>query len=87
MFYTSLTNRKLNGLSEFVGFTNYINMFKSDTFLNSLKVTILFSVCMVIVDTIWAIVLALLLNQKRKGNGIFQFFYFLPTVIPSIAIS
>lgn len=87
MFYTSLTNRKLNGLSEFVGFTNYINMFKSDTFLNSLKVTILFSVCMVIVDTIWAIVLALLLNQKRKGNGIFQFFYFLPAVIPSIAIS
>lgn len=87
MFYTSLTNRKLNGLSQFIGFANYVNMFKSATFWNSLKVTIFFSICMVIVDTVWAIVLALLLNQKRKGNGVFQFFYFLPTVIPSVAIS
>lgn len=31
--------------------------------------------------------MALLLNQKQKLNGIFQFFYFLPSVIPSVALA
>ena len=29
MFAVSLTNRKLNGISEYIGFANYRNMFKS----------------------------------------------------------
>lgn len=27
MFAVSLTNRKLNGISNFIGFSNYVNMF------------------------------------------------------------
>lgn len=87
MFRVSLTNRKLNGVSEFIGFTNYVNMFKSAAFWNSVKVTLFFTVVMVIVTTIWAVVMALLLNQKQKMNGIFQFCYFLPSVIPSVALA
>ncbi len=87
MVRTSLTNRKLNGLSKFVGLANYRNMLKSSTFLNSLKVTIMFTIIMVIVTTIWAIIMALLLNRKQRLNGIFQFCYFLPSVIPSVALA
>ena len=87
MFATSLTNRKLNGVSEYVGFANYKNMFASDIFWNSVKVTLFFTVIMVIVTTIWAVIMALLLNQKQKLNGIFQFCYFLPSVIPSVALA
>lgn len=87
MFYVSLTNRKLNGMSEFIGFQNYVNMFQSDTFWNSIKVTIFFTIIMVCVTTIWAVILALLLNMKHKLNGIFQFCYFLPSVIPSVAMA
>lgn len=87
MFATSLTNRKLNGVSEYIGFENYKNMFTNDIFLNSVKVTFMFTIVMVIVTTLWAVLMALLLNQKQKLNGIFQFCYFLPSVIPSVALA
>lgn len=87
MFSVSLTNRKLNGVSEFIGMANYVNMFNSEGFWNSIKVTIFFTIIMVIVTTIWAVIMALLLNQKQKLNGIFQFCYFLPSVIPSVALA
>lgn len=87
MFATSLTNRKLNGLSKFIGFANYRNMFKSETFWNSVKVTLMFTIIMVIITAIWAVMMAMLLNKKQKLNGIFQFCYFLPSVIPSVALA
>lgn len=87
MLYTSLTNRKLNGISQFVGLANYKNMFASATFWNSLKVTIFFTVIMIIVTAIWAVIMAMLLNHKQRLNGIFQFCYFLPSVIPTVALA
>lgn len=87
MFVVSLTNRKLNGISEFIGLQNYTNMFKSDTFWNSFNVTIKFTVIMIVVTTLWAVMLAMLLNYKQHLNGIFQFFYFLPSVIPTVALA
>lgn len=62
-------------------------MFKSPAFWNSIKVTLLFTIIMVIVTTVWAVIMALLLNQKQRLNGIFQFCYFLPSVIPSVALA
>lgn len=87
MFAVSLTNRKLNGISNFIGFSNYVNMFQSKAFWNSFTITIFFTIIMVIVTTIWALIMALLLNHEHKFNGIFQFFYFIPSVIPTIAIA
>lgn len=87
MFLVSLTNRKLNGLSQFVGMLNYRNMLSSPTFWNSLKVTVFFTIIMMVVTTIWAVIMALLLNYKQRLNGIFQFCYFLPSVIPTVALA
>ncbi len=87
MFAVSLTNRKLTGISQYIGFTNYINIFKNANFWNSFKVTIFYTIIVMIVTSIWALIMAMLLNQKNKLNGIFQFAYFLPSVIPSVALS
>lgn len=87
MVYVSLTNRKLNGISKFVGFTNYKNIFASGTFWNSFKVTIFFTVVMMIVTAVWALLMAFLLNYKQKMNPVFQFCYFLPSVVPSVALA
>ncbi|WAJ22401.1 carbohydrate ABC transporter permease [Lacrimispora xylanolytica] len=87
LFAVSLTNRKLNGVSKYIGLANYINMFQSSTFWNSLWVTLFFTIVMMIVTTIWAVVMALLLNYKQKLNGLFQFCYFLPSVIPTVALA
>lgn len=87
MFWVSLTNRKLNGVSKYIGFANYTNMLQSETFWNSFKVTIFFTIVMMVVTTIWAVIMAMLLNYKQKLNGIFQFCYFLPSVIPTVALA
>lgn len=87
MVKNSLTNRKLTGTGNFVGLANYRNMFKSDVFLNSLRVTLFFTIVMVIITAVWAVILALLLNQKVKFRGIFQFCYFLPSVVPTVALA
>ena len=87
MFAISLTNRKLTGLSKFIGFKNYINMVNSASFLNSLKVTLFFTIVMMIVTTLWALMMAMLLNREQKGNTVFQFFYFVPAVIPTVALA
>ncbi len=87
MLYFSLTDRKLNGLSEFIGFKNYQNIFSSSVFWNSLRVTLFYTLVSVVVTAIWALFLALLLNKKQKLQGAFQFFYFIPSVIPSVALA
>jgi len=87
MFYVSLTNRKLNGVSQFVGLANYKNLIASSTFWNSFRVTIFFTIVMMIITAAWALLMAFLLNYKQKFNGIFQFCYFIPSVIPSVALA
>lgn len=87
MIRMSFTNAKMIGTPKFIGLANYRNMFKSSTFLNSLKVTIFFTVIMVVITTIWAVIMALLLNAKTHLNGVFQFCYFLPSVVPSVALA
>ena len=87
MFSVSLTDRKLTGLSNYIGLTNYVNILNNNNFYNSFKVTILFTVVMMIVTSVWALIMALLLNHKQRLTGIFQFCYFLPSVIPSVALS
>lgn len=87
LFIVSLTNRNLIGQSKFIGLKNYINMFSSDVFWNSLKVTLFFTIIMMVVTAIWALFMAILLNRKSPLNGIFQFCYFLPAVIPTVALA
>lgn len=87
VFVISFTNRTLLGSSDPVGFANYAEMFSSGSFWNSLKVTLIFAIVSVIVTVIWAFFLAMLLNRELRGNSIFQFFYFVPAVVPSVALA
>lgn len=87
MVQTSFTNRKLNGLSQFIGLANYRNMFKSETFYSSLRVTLFITFVWIIITAVWAVMLALLLNRKARFQGLFQFFYFIPSVVPSVALA
>jgi len=71
-----------------IGLANYIEMFTAgSSFWNVMKVTGVFTVSSVVVTMVWALFLAILLNSKLKGMGIFQFFYFVPAVMPSVALA
>jgi multiple sugar transport system permease protein len=71
----------------FVGFENYQELFQDALFWQSLKVTFIYAFCSVPLVTITALLIALLLNQKIIGVGIWRTIYYLPTVISGVATS
>jgi len=56
----------------FKGITNFITLFKSADYLNSLKVTIIFTLGIVIVGITISLLLAIAANQKIRGVGFYR---------------
>ena len=56
----------------FVGLANYIELFKSPDYLHSIVVTLIFSAFVVIIGLSVSLGIAMLLNQKISGLGIYQ---------------
>lgn len=87
-FILSLTKWNLLGDPTFVGLSNYKQLFGGTSdFLNTLKITFLFTGINVLVTVSASLFLAVLLNFKVKLIGIFQFFYFVPAVMPSVVMA
>lgn len=87
-FVLSLTKWDLISAPRFIGLGNFIAMFSAGSdFWNVLKVTLVFTVFSIIATLTWSFFLAMLLNFKLKGIGIFRFFFFIPAVMPSIALA
>ncbi|WP_204498990.1 carbohydrate ABC transporter permease [Aquibacillus albus] len=68
----------LGNVVKFVGFQNYVELFTDKEFLNSLKITFLFTVFTVPTGIFIALILAVLTNNKSKGMRGFQFIFALP---------
>ena len=68
---------------EFVGFENYINLFKSAQFRNSLKLTLIFAPMVGIPTFIFAYFLAATATTRMKGSRIYEVMYSLPMAIAS----
>ncbi|MGM0123216.1 multiple sugar transport system permease [Enterococcus sp. AZ194] len=87
-FLLSMTKWNLLGDPKFVGLQNYQQLFSGNSdFFNTLKITFLFTLLNVIVTVSASLFLAVLLNFKVKLIGIFQFFYFVPAVMPSVVMT
>lgn len=71
----------------FIGFENYLTMFKDPAFhrdmINMLK---LIGISL-IVHIPMAFGLALIVSRERKGNHIFKTVFFIPTILPVAAVS
>jgi len=84
----SLTKWDLISAPRFIGLGNFIAMFSAGSDLwNVLKVTLIFTVGSIIATLTWSFFLAMLLNVKLKGMGIFRFFFFVPAVVPGVALA
>ena len=66
----------------FNGLNNYIQLFQDPHFLVSLKNTIYYTLVFFPIFMLLALVLALLLNTKIRGNSFFQTAILLPIVVP-----
>lgn len=87
--YYSFTDYNLLSAPSFVGFDNYVRMFTDDPdFWQSLKVTFTYVLILVPCRLAFALMVALLLNSKRRGGGLYRTLYYIPSIIGgSIAVS
>lgn len=74
---------KMGRAKIFVGFENYLDLFQSESFRNSLKVTLVFVAIVVIVSMLLGLVTAVLCNKAFPGIRIFSTAYALPMAIAS----
>ncbi|MCJ8011610.1 sugar ABC transporter permease [Paenibacillus sp. KQZ6P-2] len=75
------------GSIEFVGLDNFKAIFHDELFYQSLKVTFIFALVSVPLYQIVSILIALLLNMRTRGMKLFRLIYFMPSVIPAVAVS
>ncbi|MBP3816787.1 MAG: sugar ABC transporter permease [Butyrivibrio sp.] len=72
---------------KFIGLSNFVEIFKDERFLASLKNTIVYSVFTVPITLVIALGLAILLNQKIKGRNFFRTVTFFPYVASLVAVA
>jgi len=84
--YYSLTDYKIIGTPEFIGFKNYIDLFTKDKdFAQSLSVTIRYGLMYVGIGQVVSLAIAVLLSQKVRGLAFFRTFFYLPIIVPYAA--
>ena len=80
--YASLSNwKKLKLDFTFVGLENYVRLFKNPRFIIDLKNTFTFTVIFLVSTILVGFLLAVLLEQKVKGEGIFRNIFLFPMAI------
>ncbi|MCR4616707.1 MAG: sugar ABC transporter permease [Lachnospiraceae bacterium] len=79
-----------NGFSEgtFIGFQNYVELFTNGSikFMTALKNSLILAAFSVFVQLPLALLLALLLGRKVKGEKVFLSIYFMPVLISTVVI-
>lgn len=87
-FALGLTRWDLISQPVFIGLRNYAEMFSPGSSFGKILVnTVEFSLLSVAVTVAWSLFLAVLLNKQGKAAGLFQFFFFVPAVMPSVALA
>jgi len=85
-FFLSV-QQKIKGTYVFVGLKNFINLFTSDLFWHSLRVTILYTLGSVALAFLWGLAMALIVNERFKGRVFFRTVLLLPWAVPLVVVA
>lgn len=77
----------LQGIREFVGFDNFIQLFQDSKVITSMGFTVIFVVGSMIGHIVLGIALALILNMKFAGQKILRTIVLLPWAMPMVVIA
>lgn len=85
----SFTDYSVTGGAHFIGFANFKNMFSGTDpyFYKSLWVTTYYVLLSVPLQIVYSFLLAMLLNQNVKGVSFWRTIFYLPSVVPAVALS
>ena len=84
--YLSLCKFVTADNATFIGFSNYLKVFRDPAFRYSFGYTALFTVVSVIVINILAFAIAYALTRKLRGRNIFRCVFFMPNLIGGIVL-
>ncbi|MEZ0537475.1 hypothetical protein ACAG39_09545 [Caldicellulosiruptoraceae bacterium PP1] len=74
-------------IKSFTGFKNYLSAFNDDLFIISVKNTLFYTIIAVPLNLILGVLIAVLLNSIIKFIGVFRAIFFIPTLVPTVAIA
>ncbi len=83
----SLYDWGMAGARKFVGFANYLNVLTDPVFWKSLLNTFWYVIFTVPIMLFLSLFIALLLNTKIRGLGIYRTIYYIPVVTSIVAVS
>ena len=84
-YYSFFRYDYVNPPGVFIGLDNYVNLFKSEIFWESLLNTIILFAMSVAFGFWVPIVQALMINELGKSQGVFRYLYLIPAGIPGVA--
>ncbi|WP_207956207.1 carbohydrate ABC transporter permease [Rubrobacter marinus] len=82
--YLSLFQANINGVGQFVGLENYVEMFQNDAFLRGLNNTVIFTVVSVFFEFIIGLGIALAINRAFRGRGLVRAAVLVPWAFPTV---
>jgi multiple sugar transport system permease protein len=87
--YTSLFRKKLLSLKPpaFIGFDNYIYLFKSPDFWNSIRATVVFTIGTFIPMVVFSLIFAVFIMSRKRFKKFFQMAYYSPAVLSSVVVA
>ncbi|MGZ0149399.1 carbohydrate ABC transporter permease [Kribbella sp. WER1] len=83
----SLTDYSFGDSFDWVGFTNYTDLFRDANFLASLWHTVLYAIVVIPISMAISLAVAIGLNQKIRGLGFFRTAFYIPTVTATVAVA
>ncbi|MEJ7651891.1 MAG: sugar ABC transporter permease [Chloroflexia bacterium] len=83
--YYSFTSYSLFREAEWIGLTNYRDLWNDPNWWTSLYNTVYILVFSVPLGILFALALALLLNMKVRGMSIYRTVFYLPSIVPIVA--
>ena len=84
--YLSFCKFRLISNTKFVGFDNYIEVFKDGSFLHSFWYTALFAIVSLVLINVLAFMVAYVLTREIKGSNLFRTVFFMPNLIGGIVL-
>lgn len=85
--FLSFTSYNVIDPAKFIGLENYTSLFTDRLFYKSLSVTAYYAVLAVPFTIVASLLLAVLLNQKIRGQAIFRTLYYTPTIISGVSVA
>jgi multiple sugar transport system permease protein len=83
----SLQDKRVGAPGHFVGFANYLELFRDEVFLRTAWNSVVYTVVGVGIKFLIGLAMALVLDQERRFNNFFRTLLFVPWAVPVVIVA